>query len=179
VKKTYVCERAKRIRPIVAFLCLGAWTMGSALAQHTNHTAAAADASGNVFPLGTIDGSINPDQIPDLTAYRLIFRAFAEPPNATQDQMTRQRAKLAAAGIPAADLNAFFVTLADFEVLYQNFLSSQTGVVDFSKLIAARDQIVTDTLTSLKGRASADGMLYFQALVQNEKRHMIVSPPSK
>ena len=42
------------------------------------------------LPPGAIDGSQHPELIPDLTANRLVLRAFVEPPNASQAQLARQ-----------------------------------------------------------------------------------------
>lgn len=50
-------------------------------------------------PPGTIDGSKTPDLIPDHIAYTLVFRAIAEPENATEEQIVRARAKIRSIGL--------------------------------------------------------------------------------
>lgn len=138
------------------------------------------------FPSGTIDGSQNPEQIPDRTAYRLFFRAVSEPSNASPEQRERQCAKLTGANLSASDLSQLVDILGEFydcrELLEQNYRlafsrterSQVTGVS--TRFIAERDILTNETRDKIASRLTPEGAARLDRLVQREKVHMILAP---
>lgn len=103
------------------------------------------------FPPGTIDGSKTPSLIPDATAYRLVFRALAEPPNASLAQVARQKRKLSRIVSSEAEYLGFSAALADFQVKYFALLAQyrpKQSQAPSQSFVATRDGIVSDTLVS-------------------------------
>lgn len=137
-------------------------------------------------PPGTIDGSKNPELIPDEVAFRMLFLAVAEPESATEQQKARARAKIASAGLSDQDTAAFLTLLAEFhkkmssvlaqneEIRVRNPFPSPYGT-DWPQGVQLRKQMeqnVADTLAALPARLSAEGMTKLRTHLENVKRGM-------
>src|SRR5690242_4560836 len=84
-------------------LCLA--LTASAVAQHQHE---------GMSPTETIDGSKNPELVPDLTAYRLYFLAATSPANAPAEEAGRRWNHIRALGLNFSDSQAIGSALADF-----------------------------------------------------------------
>jgi len=135
-------------------------------------------------PPGTIDGAKNPELIPDEVAFQMLFLAVAEPEDATDEQKTRARAKIATAQLSEEDTQAFLKLLADFHkettaVLAENakirarnpFPDRQSTdwpiVVDLRKRMEAN---ALNTMAALPARLSPEGVAKLQAHLAEVKR---------
>jgi hypothetical protein len=141
---------------------------------------------------GIIDGSVNPELIPDDVAYRLILTNIAEPQNATDAQKARFRAKIASAGLSADDAQALFQIVAKLqgELAALDTQASQieardgivlAGTPDYQTLCALAQQrlpVFQEAMSALPAHLSADGVTNFQAYVQKEKHGMKYLPDS-
>jgi hypothetical protein len=72
-----------------------------------------ASTSSNLPP-GFIDGSKNPNQIPDAAAYRLVFLSLTVPPSADSKALAKQSALMAQFGFSGADQTAMTSTMTAF-----------------------------------------------------------------
>lgn len=71
--------------------------------------------AGQSDPPGTIDGSKNPELIPDTVAYRLVLLAIAEPENASDAQKARFRAKIGGAQLGEDDIQMLLGIVGPFQ----------------------------------------------------------------
>ena len=141
-------------------------------------------------PPGTIDGSVNPELIPDAVAYGLLFLAVAEPENPTSEQRARAWAKISAAGLTETDFEALLLVLGK--------LHQEIGIIN-ARLNQIRDhgslddpsspdvalaiqlgmqfnKLLAETTTILPTRLSRDGIERLHSHLQNAKRGMKVLP---
>lgn len=134
---------------------------------------------------GAIDGSTNPELIPDSVAFRMFYRALWEPVTATTDQTARQRAKVSRAQLSESDLGQMFSSMAAFGTnlvafekdvhatqAYGPGLSSE----QISAFTAQRDALVASTTAELQAHLSADGMERLSLLIRSEKKNMTILP---
>jgi len=141
-------------------------------------------------PPGTIDGTKNPDIIPEVVAYRAVLLALAEPENATDAQKARFRAKIASAGLNEDDTLALLVILAAFQK-QMDALNAQgdqirarnplpyPGTPDYQQLLdltQQREPVFAEAMSALPARLSLTGAAQLQAYVQNQKRGMKYHP---
>lgn len=66
-----------------------------------------------------IDGSLHPEQIPDITAYRLVLLSLSKPANPTQIQAAHQNVQFHAVGLNDSEKNALIPVLAKFNSDYK------------------------------------------------------------
>lgn len=138
--------------------------------------------SGMVSTIHTVDGSQNPELIPDAVAYRLFFTAMSEAPNASSDRRARQRAFIAPIGMSTLDQQAAISILANFKVQFAAMVAQFNAAEEAAQtlgtpssgaaFLAQRDAMVQDTRNRLKSVLSADGMSKLDAKVQDEKKKM-------
>lgn len=153
----------------------------SALAAQQHQHPKPAAAGSPVLPLGTIQGSKTPFFIPDAVAYRLVFLALSEPPQASTEQLKRQRVKLSPVDLGGNDqivmidvLTAFYSAHADLERRYQvAIVRGSAGSSDFN---ADRDALVQKTRDLLKSRITEDGFVRLDRFIQGEKTKMTIVP---
>jgi hypothetical protein len=158
--------------------------------QEANTTTQAQVPTAKPDPPGTIDGSKNPELIPDDVAYRLVLLAVAEPEDATDTQKARFRAKIAPAGVDEEDTEAFLGILGPFQKQL-DALNTQAeeirarnpfprpGAVDYQKLLELskqRQQVFAEAMSAVPARLSLAGAAKLQAYVQNKKRGMKYLP---
>ena len=129
------------------------------------------------LPPGTIDGAVNPDQIPDAVALRLFFGALVESPavftstaatSTVTQPTTRQRAVILPIQLSAPDTATLFVCL-------QAWYGKTTGQASAGSSItlpADLDGIAQGTLNALQQQMSASGFASLMAYVRSEKKNM-------
>jgi hypothetical protein len=158
---------------------------------HNNPSFAMPQQSGShITSSNIIDGSQNPELIPDDYAYKLLFIAIAEPKNATEEQISRAHGKIHQAGLNDDDEDALITLLSDlhsglivinsqFAVIHEhnnplNPLSSEANQV--SRLSKQREQLFKSTIDSLPNVLSSDGHIRLRDYLQIAKRGMIIIP---
>jgi hypothetical protein len=143
----------------------------------------------HLMPTPIIDGSVNPEKIPDVTAYRLWFIATGELPNPTEAKKARQLAHLhRIQGFHEADADVLIRVLEDFKVrwgLMKDAYNAQVDAAvkagktlpDVKAFLAARDQLVNDTRARLKLALSEESLSALDAHIQKEKHGMKMGLP--
>ena len=138
-------------------------------------------------PLPIIDGSKDPNQIPDLVAYRLYFITVGELPGSSEVQQKRQRAFISKVpGFSEDDPNALIRVLetfkVDFSAMVQDYnvkvdAANRTGspLPDSQAFLQGRDQLVQQTRDRLKQVLSPNGMAGLDAHVKAEKSRMTIT----
>jgi hypothetical protein len=125
----------------------------------------------NIVPTETIDGSKNPELIPDSVAYRLFFIHAALPLNATAPQLRRQRANLAATGLDPIDQLALAAALADFYSNHASFAEKYKDG-DTGNLETDRDAVTQVTRDKLSQLLTPASLKKLDAFIQREKSGM-------
>lgn len=135
-------------------------------------------------PPGTIDGSKNPELIPDEVAYKMLFLVLFEPENATEAQKARQQAKINQVGLSEEDSVALLTVTAEFhrqmtaidsqaaEVLKRN-PSPHPASADWqllAQLQKQKDQLVPNGIAALAAALSAEGTRKLLLHLPNVKR---------
>jgi hypothetical protein len=152
--------------------------------------AAPTQANPQPNPPGMIDGAKNPDLIPDEAAYRVVFLAFAEREDATDDEKARYRAKICPAGLAQDDEAALFVILSTFKKETDDLQSQASAILatdplphpdstDYQKLLDLDMQgraAFGEAMSALPARLTADGVAKLDAYVKGEKRRMKYTP---
>lgn len=142
-------------------------------------------------PPGTIDGSKNPELIPDEVAYRVLMIAVAEPEDAAEEQKARARAKMHAAHLNDADLDLFlstanrFVSQVDAIAARAENVRGTIAVIhpdsieghQLSQLAREQDLTLINAIGGLRANLSIVGAEKLQAHVQNIKRKITIYPP--
>jgi len=136
-------------------------------------------------PSAVIDGSVHPELIPDLTAYRLWFVTVSHGPNATGAELKHQAAQLSRTLLNADDQTIVIGILTSFKTQYLSLINSYNKVAtvawakgespNAADFKLQRDQIVQSTYNSLKTSLSASGWATLDAHVKAEKRFMRLS----
>lgn len=172
--------------------CCGAGMATSPVApQEQVVTAVPQGSTANPDPPGTIDGSNNPELIPDEVAYRVLMLAVAEPEDSTKEQLARAHAKIARANLSDDDETVFLVTASRFkdkvDALQAQAVQITSGFVfvdphsvqgqQLSQLGKQQDQALDDALSTFQSRLSVSGVEKLQAHVQSIKRKMKLYPP--
>lgn len=150
---------------VLSIFALGAWAQNSPPHQH----AAAA--------LDIVDGSRNPELIPDSTAYRVVFLHLSVPASYTSYDKRVQLSHLTTVGLEPRDSQAALVVLADFRSQYDawvarwNAEAARAGV-NFSAAVFVKQEedMVQAIRDALKRDMTPIGMLKFDAFVQSSKR---------
>lgn len=129
-----------------------------------------------------IDGSLHPELIPNLTAYRLWLVAVSAPPLPTDEQSKRQNAQLARVGLQDSDRKKLIGILADFHAKYQALIQQYNVEAttemargekpDVASMRLQRDELVQSIHDQIKAVLTAEDWSRLDAHVQNEKRRM-------
>ena len=77
-----------------------------------------------------IDGSKNPELIPDSTAYRLFFVSVADGTNPSEDEIARHRAHLSRLGLKDVDEQSLAQVLKTFKTQYGDLIANYNGLAD-------------------------------------------------
>lgn len=131
-----------------------------------------------------VDGSKNPELIPDSTAYRLYLVSVSELPNATAESRARQNSHLRLIGLGDGDLQTLVTILAEFKSQYlaliDRYNQSATAALakglqpDQKTFLQQRDDLVQSTRDAIKRTLTTDAVTRFDAHVQQEKKQMRV-----
>jgi hypothetical protein len=132
-------------------------------------------------PTQQIDGSINPEKIPDLTAYRLFFLVASTPPNPKPAELVRQSAQVDKIALSDEDHQLLISILNEFRVEYTDLIAQYNQaakaavaigkIPDSKAFLVTRDNLVQATRDKLKA-LTQNGMSQLDMHVQREKRHM-------
>ena len=132
-------------------------------------------------PTQLIDGSVNPEKIPDSTAYRLFFLVAGVPSNPKPGALVRQSAHLDKIGLSMGDSDLAIPILNEFRQKYESLLaqyhqSAQTALAqgqipDSKSFLVLRDNLVQATRDKLKALTPA-GLSRLDQHIQREKAHM-------
>jgi hypothetical protein len=129
-----------------------------------------------------IDGSKNPELIPDSTAYRLFFVSVAESANPTPEETARHKAHLSRTGLKDSDKASLTNVLKEFKAQYSDLIKNyndaaqvallQGQAPDYGAFLRQRDALVQSTRDKLKLALTPEGMTGLDAFVQGEKHKM-------
>ena len=136
-------------------------------------------------PTQQIDGSVNPNGIADLTAYRMFLLVVAKKPDAKPEELaqenSRQQGHLHDMGISEQDSKLLIPILDEFRAKYASMIrdynqyaeaKARLGeVADSASFIVQRDILVQATRDKLKA-LSFDAQSRFDTHVQHEKERM-------
>lgn len=135
-------------------------------------------------PVKMIDGNVNPELIPDSTAYRLFFIVAGELPNAPAERKVRQAAFFKRFAFQQLDQNSICRVLETFKLKYailqEQFNSAEMARIRIGapsrtdQFVAQRDALVQATRDELKQALSGEGVKQLDGVVQDEKRNMKV-----
>jgi hypothetical protein len=133
-----------------------------------------------------IDGSVNPELIPDLTAYRLVFLFVGAAPNSTPKEIALQQLRLRKIGLGERDNQLLIPILNRFRFEYAALIehynktaeatAAKGQVADSKAFLLLRDNLVQTTRDKLKA-LSPNGVIRLHEHVQQEKRGMKLSGP--
>lgn len=132
----------------------------------------------NVTTPNVIDGAVHPELIPDSIAYRLYLVALSTGPNATQAQVTSQRAHVMRTGLADTDQQMFISILSDFRTKYDvlvadyNAAAKADPTTDVHTLLKKLDDLVQSTRDTISVRLSSQGAAKLHAFVVSEKKNM-------
>src|ERR1700685_1568486 len=145
-------------------------------AQHV-HVMSAAGAAPGSLPV-IVDGSKNPELIPDTLAYQHLFAAFAAHPTPAAQEQGRQDAQLGPLQLAVADRATLVTTLAGYRVQLDQFASAvlAAGTPDaLAGLLAQKSALVVTTLASLRQALTSDGASRLDQYVQTRvKAHILI-----
>jgi hypothetical protein len=156
---------------LLSVCAFGTWAHDPVARQHSE---TAAD---------TIDGSKNPELIPDSLAFRLYFIALSENDSTLTESTERQKAFFATAGLNAADtevaasiLRAFKKRLdAMTETYNTSVLSTNDSTADRRLFAAKREALVETTRNEFSIMLSTGGAKHLNDHVQGEKQKIKAS----
>ena len=128
-----------------------------------------------------IDGSVNPQAIPDSVAYRLYFVAVSELPTSLPSR--RQHAHLLSAGLKENDIQATAKILASFKTQYAALIAQYNASPEVLNntndglplFLAKRDALVQETRDALKAALTPTGMTTLDTHIKQEKAMMKIA----
>jgi hypothetical protein len=120
------------------------------------------------LPPGWIDGSKDPNLIPDRVAYRMVFLSLLLPNSPDQTAFARQQARLNRIGLSDTDKAVLMEALVTFGSDYSAWRRNQVKGQIWP--------IVNQTQSQLQSQLSADGNAKFAAYVALAKTHMVLGP---
>lgn len=133
-----------------------------------------------------IDGSLNPELIPDSTAYRLFFVSVAEGANPAPEEVARHKSHLARIQLKANDGQSLADALRTFKQQYDDLIKNYNGTADgailqgeapdYSGFLRQRDALVQTTRDKLKLALSPEALRKLDSFVQGEKLRMKIQP---
>jgi len=127
----------------------------------------------------TVDGSKNPQNIPDALAYSHFFTAFAAHPSPTPQEQGRQNAQFTSLQLAAGDSAALIGLLANFRVqldqLESAFTSAATTPNALASLQAQKGALVASTRANLQQSLTPAGATRVDQYVQTRvKTHIVI-----
>ncbi|HLH06892.1 MAG TPA: hypothetical protein VKW78_06630 [Terriglobales bacterium] len=131
-----------------------------------------------------IDGSMHPELIPNIAAYRLFFLAVGLTANPSAGEKTMQSAQLQQLGFEGKDSEGFTRVLQTFRAKYNDLVNTYNAKVpaqatgfapDVDSFLSERDALVQNTLDELKVELSPAAFNRLGAYVNVEKTRMKIS----
>lgn len=132
-----------------------------------------------------IDGSAQPELIPDSTAYRLFFLALADAPDATDAERMRHATRLKRLNLGDADQQAASAILTGFKQQYRLLVDAfneqarqaeaKGQQLDTQTFVTKRDQLIQATVSNLKGALTTGAWTSLSTSVQTAKQKMQIS----
>jgi hypothetical protein len=129
------------------------------------------------LPPGVIDGSKEPQRIPDSTAFRLVFLSLRIPTSPSPADLKRQSAHFKRIGLSGVDFAASLPIIADFGTAYdewQTRFDPTSKSIDVAASTSEREALVEATIVSVMHRLSPAGAAKFVQFVQAAKSRMVV-----
>lgn len=158
----------------IRFLIAAILSCQALSAQHV-HTMSASGGSQGSLPV-LVDGSKNPQLIPDALAYQHFFTAFAAHPTPTTQEQARQNAQLGPLQLAAADQAALVTTLAGFRVQLDQIVGAvlvATTPAAVAGLQAQKTALAAATLANLKQALTPAGASQLDRYIQTRvKTHI-------
>ncbi len=159
---------------VVAFL-----TCQALFAQHVHPMSSPGTGPGGL-PV-TVDGSKNPQNIPDVLAYSHFFTAFAAHPNPTVQEQGRQNAQFTSLQLVAADSAALIGLLANLRMQLDQLESAFTAATPatapnaLASLQAQKGALVASTRANLQQSLTPAGVSRVDQYVQTRvKTHIVI-----
>jgi hypothetical protein len=126
-----------------------------------------------------VDGSVNPERIPDDLAWGHFLCAVANHPFPTASESNRQKAQLAPLGLAAADSQQLTIELSRMLTEIESIQSSLelTNPADSAALAALkqqRDALMARTIAKVKSVLSPDGLSRLSNHITNTVKRNIV-----
>lgn len=132
--------------------------------------------------VSVVEGSVNPELIPDSTMYRLFLLNISTSATPTDQEREKQSAHLTAMGLKGTDRIQAMMVLSDFKTQYRNLVARYNEYAtemlkegtqpDDRLFLQQRDDLVQITRDSLGRVLSVSGRASFDGYVQNEKKHV-------
>jgi len=160
------------MRKAVLFLCICVCAPAICVAQHTPQKK-------KVIPEGMIDGSVHPEKIPDLTAYRLFLVEVSPRDNWSPGDDERHAAQVQRIPLSDADRITLEQAIANFHMRYHGFLEWYKSRPVDEDALATRDTITQDAITYLQDYMSPAGFRRLDAFIQRQKTRMKRIPMPK
>ncbi len=133
-----------------------------------------------------IDGSLNPELIPDSTAYRLFFVSVAEGANPAPEEVARHKSHLARIQLKDNDGQLLADALRTFKQQYDDLIKNYNGAADvailhgeapdYAGFIRQREALLQTTRDKLKLALSPGALAKLDSFVQGEKLKMKIQP---
>ena len=126
-----------------------------------------------------VDGSVNPERIPDDLAWRHFLSAVAIHPSPTASESSRHKAQLAPLGLAAADSQLLTLELGRMLTQIDAIQSSMetTNPGDAASLAALKQQhdtLMAQTIVNVSSALSADGLSRLRTYITNTVKRNIV-----
>ena len=126
-----------------------------------------------------VDGSVNPERIPDDLAWRHFLCAVASHSSPTAAESKLQKAQLIPLGLEASDSQLLTIELGRMQTQIDSIQSSMetTNPGDASSLAALkqqRDALVAQTIVKVNSILSADGLSRLRTYITNTVKRNIV-----
>ncbi len=147
---------------------------------HNHSIESGGAAVGNV-----IDGSVEPDKIRDVDAYRLFLVTVAAPATPTEQEHAQQLALLKPVGLESPDLDATIKALASFKAQYDDLIRKYNDSAliadvhgtepDIKSFLSKRDSLVESTRSELQAALTPVGMSTLDKYVKDEKKNMKIA----
>jgi hypothetical protein len=168
------------MRPIVILLVLvfAVFVLAQSSDELHEHTVTAVESN-------VIDGSVSPEKIRDIDAYRLFLTTIAESADASPEQKSQQLGLLQPISLDAADQKSTIGILAEFKTKYEALIESYNASAkvadanglqaDLKGFLLRRDGLVEGARSDLQSALTPEGMTKFNERVQSEKKNMQVA----
>jgi hypothetical protein len=152
---------------VLLILTVSAWAQNTAPHNHS---------------VKMLNGSDNPDNIPDALAKRLILLDVALPANPTDEDRRRQASIIAKIRLDVNDIQPFLNGVAYFALAHDTLVKpfneaatkadDEGAITDQKGFYVRLDRLVDSTWTAIEGSLSVVGVSRLDAYLANEKKFM-------